>query len=291
MKISRARLQVLIREEIAKREAEKIRRPARSASLPTLAEKRVRRQKANRAHRRSGPVTPVNIAKSMLDKIIQEEMQGVLLELDDDRDDDETQHIGGGDSKTHAGVFDYDTGEDEVFEGAEFDDGVATELSEEEEESGPPYERARKARIAREKKAQRTRNQRQADYYDRDDPYGDESPADFRARKAQGIRNKRMGIEDKYGDEAPSDFRARKASKIRKQRLADKRASGELSEDDDNWIQKADADIKRRGTKGRCTGDKFGSESCPEGSREYDLAKTFKKMAHDRDHHHDHDHD
>jgi len=200
------------------------------------------------------PVIPANITKSMLQKIIQEEMQGVLLEFDA-VDDDETQHIGGGDSKTHAGKFDYDTGEDEVFEGAEFDDGVGTELSEEEEESGTPYERARSARIAREKKAQRIRNQRYSDS---------------------------TGRENIYGDEAPADYRARKASEIRKQRLADKRASGELTEDDD-WIQKADADIKRRGTKGRCTGDKFGSESCPEGSREYDLAKTFKKMARDHD--------
>jgi hypothetical protein len=52
--------------------------------------------------------------------------------------------------------------------------------------------------------------------------------------------------------------------------------------DNDDWIQAADADIKKRGTKGRCTGSKFGSESCPKGSREYNLAKTFKKMAKDR---------
>lgn len=45
------------------------------------------------------------------------------------------------------------------------------------------------------------------------------------------------------------------------------------------WIQKATASIKRRGTKGVCTGSKFGSSSCPPGSRRYNLAKTFKKMA------------
>jgi len=45
------------------------------------------------------------------------------------------------------------------------------------------------------------------------------------------------------------------------------------------WIQEATADIKRRGTEGVCTGDKFGSESCPPGSKRYNLAKTFKKMA------------
>lgn len=47
-----------------------------------------------------------------------------------------------------------------------------------------------------------------------------------------------------------------------------------------NWIQKAKKDIKRRGTEGVCTGDKFGGPSCPAGSKRYNLAKTFKKMSH-----------
>ena len=48
---------------------------------------------------------------------------------------------------------------------------------------------------------------------------------------------------------------------------------------DDDWIQDAEKDIERRGTEGVCTGDKFGSESCPPGSKRYNLAKTFRKMA------------
>lgn len=44
------------------------------------------------------------------------------------------------------------------------------------------------------------------------------------------------------------------------------------------WIASAEADIKSRGTEGVCTGSKFGSESCPSGSKRYNLAKTFKKM-------------
>ena len=45
------------------------------------------------------------------------------------------------------------------------------------------------------------------------------------------------------------------------------------------WIQEA--------TKGKrkdkpCTGKKFGSKTCPKGSRRYNLAKTFKKMARKR---------
>ena len=31
-----------------------------------------------------------------------------------------------------------------------------------------------------------------------------------------------------------------------------------------------------------CTGKNFGSEKCPPGSKRYNLAKTFRKMAKDR---------
>lgn len=45
------------------------------------------------------------------------------------------------------------------------------------------------------------------------------------------------------------------------------------------WIQKATASIKRRGTEGVCTGAKFGGPTCPPGSKRYNLAVTFRKMA------------
>ena len=48
---------------------------------------------------------------------------------------------------------------------------------------------------------------------------------------------------------------------------------------DKKWIQKASADIKKRGTEGVCTGPKFGGPTCPEGSKRYNLAKVFKGMA------------
>ena len=51
---------------------------------------------------------------------------------------------------------------------------------------------------------------------------------------------------------------------------------------DDKWIQKATESIKERGTEGVCTGDKFGGPTCPPGSKRYNLAKTFKKIAKDR---------
>ena len=53
-------------------------------------------------------------------------------------------------------------------------------------------------------------------------------------------------------------------------------------EKDDKWIQDAEKDIEKHGTEGVCTGDKFGSDSCPEGSKRYNLAKTFRKMAKDK---------
>ena len=45
---------------------------------------------------------------------------------------------------------------------------------------------------------------------------------------------------------------------------------------DKNWIQKATKNMRKDKP---CTGDKFGSESCPPGSKRYNLAKTFRKMA------------
>jgi hypothetical protein len=47
----------------------------------------------------------------------------------------------------------------------------------------------------------------------------------------------------------------------------------------DDWIQDAEKDIEKRGTEGVCTGDKFGGPTCPPGSKRYNLAKTFRKMA------------
>lgn len=46
-----------------------------------------------------------------------------------------------------------------------------------------------------------------------------------------------------------------------------------------NWISGVRASIKRRGTEGVCTGEKFGGPTCKPGSRRYNLAKTFRKMA------------
>jgi hypothetical protein len=48
------------------------------------------------------------------------------------------------------------------------------------------------------------------------------------------------------------------------------------------WMQKATDSIEENNTEGVCTGSKFGGPNCPEGSKRYNLAKTFRKMAKNR---------
>ena len=47
----------------------------------------------------------------------------------------------------------------------------------------------------------------------------------------------------------------------------------------EKWIQDAEEDIEKRGTEGVCTGKKFGGPTCRSGTKRYNLAKTFRKMA------------
>ena len=54
---------------------------------------------------------------------------------------------------------------------------------------------------------------------------------------------------------------------------------GFKSGSDDRWIQEATKNMR---TDKPCTGKKFGSKTCPPGSKRYNLAKTFKKMARNR---------
>ena len=44
------------------------------------------------------------------------------------------------------------------------------------------------------------------------------------------------------------------------------------------WIQEAFTKIKKKGTEGKCTGKKYGSKSCPPGSKAYNMAKTLRSM-------------
>ena len=45
-----------------------------------------------------------------------------------------------------------------------------------------------------------------------------------------------------------------------------------------NWIQKAFKKIDKKGTRGVCTGKKYGGPSCPAGSKRYNMAKTLRKI-------------
>ena len=54
------------------------------------------------------------------------------------------------------------------------------------------------------------------------------------------------------------------------------RGGGIVGAKDGDWIQKA---VKGMRKDKPCTGKKFGGASCPPGSKRYNLAKTFKKMA------------
>ena len=71
-----------------------------------------------------------------------------------------------------------------------------------------------------------------------------------------------------------------KGGKVDKKPIKPKRSKkAKGGKADKNWIQGVNKSIKKRGTKGVCTGKKFGSASCKPGSKRYNLAKTFKKMA------------
>ena len=52
-----------------------------------------------------------------------------------------------------------------------------------------------------------------------------------------------------------------------------------ITEKAKKWIQKAFAKAKKKGTTGKCTKGKFGSKTCPAGSKAYNMAKNLRKMA------------
>jgi len=47
---------------------------------------------------------------------------------------------------------------------------------------------------------------------------------------------------------------------------------------DDKWIQKAFSKIEGTKREGKCTGKKYGSKSCPEGSKAYNMATNLRKI-------------
>jgi hypothetical protein len=50
----------------------------------------------------------------------------------------------------------------------------------------------------------------------------------------------------------------------------------------EKWIGKAFKSIEKKGTEGKCTGEKYGGPSCSEGSKQYNMAKNLRKIARKR---------
>ena len=104
----------------------------------------------------------------------------------------------------------------------------------------------------------------------KDWPGAKEAARQTRNRKAKGGE---VGLDDYKKSRLSKWVKKYGAKGLRPQ------AKAEGGKADKNWIQGVNKSIKKRGTKGVCTGKKFGSASCKPGSRRYNLAKTFKKMA------------
>lgn len=62
-------------------------------------------------------------------------------------------------------------------------------------------------------------------------------------------------------------------------KLSIKKNGGSIKAKDGKWMQKVSKSIEKRGTKGVCTGAKFGGPTCKPGTKRYTLAKTFKSIA------------
>ena len=66
------------------------------------------------------------------------------------------------------------------------------------------------------------------------------------------------------------------AAKVVKDKGDTSKSDDRYAYEEKNWIQKATKNMRKDKP---CTGEKFGSESCPPGTKRYNLAKTFRKMA------------
>ena len=108
-------------------------------------------------------------------------------------------------------------------------------------------------------------------------PSLEETLYDDRYDDVERMRPRRYRSEEELED-IRRDMKQREKDREHRAWLQRRKDAG-LDEEKDDWIQDAEADIERRGTEGVCTGEKFGSDSCPPGSKRYNLAKTFRKMA------------
>lgn len=101
-----------------------------------------------------------------------------------------------------------------------------------------------------------------------------------RIKKAQaGLKasNKRVGPIDPKGawTKVQEENLPPKNKKTSVSLTKDKELGATKMAKDGKWIQKA---VKTMRKDKPCTGPKFGSKTCPPGSKRYNLAKTFKAM-------------
>ena len=114
---------------------------------------------------------------------------------------------------------------------------------------------------------------------------GEDGMRDFRQERGgvdgnvrrQDFRNPPKGAKGSGKQKSDDEVKAQhdKAMKMVRDKYEKQYGKGALKEDDD-WIQDATKNMRKDKP---CTGDKFGSDTCPPGSKRYNLAKTFKKMA------------
>ena len=100
-----------------------------------------------------------------------------------------------------------------------------------------------------------------------------------RARKFGGGRTNLLEELGRVEAEPSNRNRRAEIARVHSELNKGYKTGGRVGAKDGKWIQKATASIKRRGTKGVCTGKKFGGHTCRPGTKRYNLAKTFKKMA------------
>ena len=100
-----------------------------------------------------------------------------------------------------------------------------------------------------------------------------------RARKFGGGRTNLLEELGRVEAEKSNRNRRAEISRVHSELNKGYKTGGRVGAKDGKWIQKATASIKRRGTKGVCTGKKLGGPTCRPGTKRYNLAKTFKKMA------------
>ena len=95
---------------------------------------------------------------------------------------------------------------------------------------------------------------------------------------SKGKSSYQLKTEEGEGDKTGSKATSSKSKNVSRKEVPSVLKSLNKAKDG-KWIQKATASIKRRGTKGVCTGAKFGGPTCKPGSKRYNLAKVFKGMA------------